>query len=81
MVIATRNAPVKYEEKSGRPDKYLLDNLHEKIQAAKFAIDNELGRATNMKFRLKLVLTANSLRNLEEEILLSRSPVQAPKLR
>jgi hypothetical protein len=81
MIMATRYATEKAAEKSGRPDKYLLDSLHEKIQAAKFAIDNELGRATNMKFRLKLVLTANSLRNLEEEILLSSSPVQAPKLR
>jgi hypothetical protein len=81
MVIATRYAPVRPTQKSGRPDKYLLDSLHEKILAAKFAIDNELGRATNMKFRLKLVLTANSLRNLEEEILLSRSPEQSLKLR
>ena len=44
-------------------------SLHLKVQEAKMAIDDELGRATDMDFRLKLLLTANSLRNLEEQIL------------
>jgi hypothetical protein len=48
---------------------YPLESLQHKIQDAKLAIDEELGRATDMGFRLKLVITANSLRNLEEQIL------------
>jgi energy-converting hydrogenase A subunit M len=46
-----------------------LAGLHSKIREAKMAIDEELGRATDMDFRLKLLLTVNSLRNLEEQIL------------
>jgi hypothetical protein len=45
-----------------------LGGLQSKIQEAKFAIDDELSRSTDMEFRLKLVVTANSLRNLEEQI-------------
>jgi hypothetical protein len=48
---------------------YSLNSLQHKIKEAKLAIDEELGRATDMEFRLKLVITANSLRNLEEQIL------------
>jgi hypothetical protein len=47
---------------------YSLESLQHKITEAKLAIDEELGRATDMDFRLKLVITANSLRNLEEQI-------------
>jgi hypothetical protein len=45
-----------------------LGGLQSKIQEAKFAIDDELSRSTDMEFRLKLVVTANSLRSLEEQI-------------
>jgi hypothetical protein len=48
---------------------YSLGGLQSKIHEAKMAIDDELGRATDMDFRLKLVITANSLRNLEEQIM------------
>jgi hypothetical protein len=46
-----------------------LNGLQHSVHAAKMAIDEELGRATDMDFRMRLVLTANSLRNLEEQIL------------
>jgi len=48
---------------------YSLGGLERKIHEAKMAIDDELGRATDMDFRLKLVMTANALRNLEEQIM------------
>ena len=62
MVTSTRSV-------NERQAEYSLDSLQSKIQDAKLAIDEELGRATDMGFRLKLVITANSLRNLEEQIL------------
>jgi hypothetical protein len=46
-----------------------LSSLQHKIHEAKMAIDEELGRSKDMEFRLKLVITANSLRTLEEQIL------------
>jgi len=61
MVTVTRQ--------SGAIRAYSLDGLQRKVRDAKMAIDDELGRATDMDFRLKLVLTANSLRNLEEQIM------------
>jgi hypothetical protein len=48
---------------------YSLDGLQRKIIEAKMAIDEELGRATDMDFRANLVITVNSLRKLEEQIL------------
>jgi hypothetical protein len=69
MVIATRYERENPGRLPDKPGEYSLQILQRKIQAAKLAIDDELGRATDMKFRLKLVITANSLRNLEEQIL------------
>ncbi len=62
MVIAARPA-------RESPVAHSLNNLQHKIREAKIAIDEELGISTDMDFRLKLVITANSLRNLEEQIL------------
>jgi hypothetical protein len=51
------------------PASVSLSSLQHKIHEAKMAIDEELGRSKDMEFRLKLVITANSLRTLEEQIL------------